>query len=70
MRRPYHAVISVARSREDLEAAEGLRTKPGEWDAVIAPDHGLTLADVQAAFHSERSDSLSEKFSSTDAKKS
>lgn len=60
--------ISVARSREDFEAAEGLCTKLGEWDAAIAPDHGLTPAQVLAAFHSESLASLSEKFSSADAK--
>jgi GNAT superfamily N-acetyltransferase len=60
--------ISVARSRDDFEGAEGLCRKLGEWDAAIAPDHGLTPAQVLAAFHSESFASLSEKFSSADAK--
>ena len=61
----YHAVHLYC---ADFEAAEGLCTKLGRWDAAVTPDDGLAPSDVLTAFHGECRASLSGKFTSADAK--
>ena len=60
--------ISPAGSAEDFEIVAGLCRKLGQWDAEIAPSHGVTAEDVKALFHPDRSGSeLAAQFGRPDA---
>ena len=60
--------VSPARSAEDFEIIAGLSRKLGQWDAEVAPCHGVSAEDVKALFHPDRSASeLATRFSKQDA---
>jgi GNAT superfamily N-acetyltransferase len=60
--------IGIARSAEDFEIVAGLCRKFGQWDAKLAPSHGVSAEDVKAVFHPDTSGSeLAAKFGGPDA---
>jgi len=59
--------LSFARSAEDFEIIAEFLRKLGQWDAEIAPSHGVSAQDVKNLFHPDKSGSeLAARFSKQD----